>query len=118
MPHIVLEHSSNVDLPSDLSELFSTIHELLVEKLPTQLSACKSRVIKYGNFYLGDGDKNNGFVHLGVKIIKGREENLKVEVGEELRQILESYTRTVDAASALNLQISVEIFELETYTKT
>jgi 5-carboxymethyl-2-hydroxymuconate isomerase len=49
--------------------------------------------------------------------MKGRSDNLKNEVAKNLRQIISSYIRVVDAASNLNLQLSVEISELQNYEK-
>jgi 5-carboxymethyl-2-hydroxymuconate isomerase len=72
MPHIILEYSSNVVEP-DFSRLFKECHELLTGKLPTEMKNCKSRAVKCVNYYVGDGNADNGFVHVTLKIMPGRE---------------------------------------------
>ena len=87
MPQIILECSHNV-IESELSTLFGEIHQLLTERLPTQLESCKTRVIKHRDYYIGDGNANNAFVHLSIGVIKGRSKELLESIASVIMEKL------------------------------
>ncbi len=116
MPHITLEYSSNILEKNNLKPLFSSIHQILTEALPTKLEACKSRAIKYEEFYLADGSENNAFLHLNIKVMKGRSVELINSIALKITSLLKEYFSK--SSKALNLQITLEMDELQpTYYK-
>ncbi len=111
MPHIILEASANVmETNGKISQILSDCQDLLVKKLPTKLENCKSRAILHDIYVLGDNNPNNAFVHLTVKILKGRAPELIKEISLELQQILKEGLHK--SKEHLQLAISVEIAEL------
>lgn len=115
MPHLTLEFSSNT-LERNFSKLFAECHSILVNTLPTELASCKSRAIEAYASHLGDGNKNNAFVHLNLKIMAGRSLETRKQAGDNLLAALK--THFAGSMHALNLQITIEIMELEdTYFK-
>lgn len=116
MPHLVLEYSANIVEGENLFELFKKCHVLLMEILPTDIESCKSRAIKYNEYYIGNGDLNNAFVHVDIKIMPGRDLIKLKNVSCQILDILKEYF--IFSAKELNLQITVEVTELEeTYLK-
>lgn len=116
MPHIILECSDNV-IETDLKSVCIEIQNILVEKLPTQLESCKSRIIRYRDYVLGNNDSNNVFVHVFIKIMPGREQTLINNVSEIILGKLKAFF--IESLKILNLQLSVEINELsESYCKS
>ncbi|VVC76387.1 5-carboxymethyl-2-hydroxymuconate Delta-isomerase [Aquicella siphonis] len=116
MPHLTLEFSDNILEKENLSVLFQQCHELLAQTLPTQISGCKSRALEYKNFYIGDGGTMNAFVHADLKVLPGRPEDLLINAGENIMEILKSHF--TESRSKLQLQITLEISALEkTYFK-
>lgn len=111
MPHLILEASANIMETNDkFKQSLRDLQSLLVEKLPTQLDNCKSRVIIHDLFVLGDDNSNNAFIHLTVKILQGRSPELLAEISHQLQEILKiNHTKSREH---LNLSISVEICEL------
>lgn len=106
MPHITLECSQNI-LEQDIRSLLLEIHLFLVDKLPTQLEACSSRVIRHSEYTLGDGSSHNAFVHINIRILPGRSEALLIATA---KAILEKATLFFNNSSnALQLKISVGI---------
>lgn len=109
MPHLTLEYSSNM-LEKDFTHLFLHIHELLATQLPTQLTACKSKIIRCDNYVIGDANKNNAFVHLSIKILKGRSLELKNSIANTIMiQLKEAFEAS---AKQWDLQISLSIDDL------
>ncbi|MCS5710619.1 hypothetical protein [Candidatus Berkiella aquae] len=109
MPQIILECSDNI-LEKDFKPLLSQIHQLLVEKLPTELKSCKSRVLRHTNYLLGDGSSNQAFVHLSINILSGRSMELKQLVGATLMEVLmEAFHQSRET---LELQLSIAIQDL------
>ena len=118
MPHLILEASSNIVETNDkIKQTLQKCQNLLVEKLPTQLASCKSRLILHDVFILADNQERNAFVHLTVKLLKGRSaELLLCETSANLQSLL--YAEFNKSASQLALGISVEITELnDSYAK-
>lgn len=116
MPQLRLEYSSNVIEKNNFSELFRAAHAMLSEKLPTEINTCKSRAIECGTFYIGDGHSDRGFVHVSLKVLPGRGEEILKNVGESMMEILKNYFS--DSQKKLKLQITLELMELKkTYFK-
>lgn len=116
MPHIILEYSANLTDPL-FPGLFSECHQLLTNQLPTEMKSCKSRAIKCANYYVGDGNARNAFVHLTLKIMPGRTKERLQAVGQELLALLKKYFS--ESSRQLDLKFSVEINEITLpYTKS
>ena len=115
MPHIILECSNNI-VEKNLSSLIIDIHTLLTQMLPTQLSGCKSRIIRDKDYVVGNNDPQNAFVHVTVKVLKGRSKDLLDSVANAIMDKLKVVFQK--SFSALNLQFTIAIEELpEVYHK-
>ena len=110
MPHLVLEYSANISEKSNFKALFAKCHQLLVEQLPTELASCKSRAIQQSDFYLGDGNTHNAFVHLQIKVLPGRTTEKLHNIGNNILPLLKDHF--AHSLQTLNLQISLEIQDL------
>lgn len=111
MPHLILEYSKNIESDLNHEPLFLTLHKLLAEKLPTDIASCKSRCIPHDLFYVGDCEVKNAFAHLTIKILQGRSDENKSQIGSEILKILHNFYQPHQ--SKLNLQLSVEIMDLD-----
>ncbi|WP_182392812.1 5-carboxymethyl-2-hydroxymuconate Delta-isomerase [Legionella sp. PC997] len=110
MPHLILELSSNIKT-RPLNQLFDKLHHLLAEKLPTQLSNCRSRCMVHPLFFIGDQRIENAFVHLTLKILPGREDAKKKNLAKEIFDSLKDFFRSEE--NQLNIMFSVEILDLD-----
>lgn len=110
MPHLVLEYSANIRERIEFLALFKECHELLAGRLPTSLKNCKSRVYVCENYYVGDGNTDNAFAHLAIKIMPGRSKEILNHTGEALLELLKKYFS--EPMRKLNLELSLEIIEL------
>ncbi len=111
MPHLVLEYSANLIEKDKFSELFSELHQLLAEQLPTQLSSCKSRAYEAQNYFVGDGNPNNAFVYLSIHVLPGRSVELLQTVANQVFVLLQNHFAA--SCEQLKLQISLRFGELD-----
>jgi 5-carboxymethyl-2-hydroxymuconate isomerase len=115
MPQIILECSDNVT-ETNLTSLFYDIHNILTEKLPTQLESCKTRMIRHRDYYIADGNINNGFVHLSIGVLKGRSKELLDSIAPLIMEKLR--VAFLQSLQKLDLQITIAIYDLpEVYHK-
>lgn len=114
MPHFILEYSDNIIERPDADDLFKRLHELLIQNGPFEMSAIKSRIIRHREYFVADGDKSNGFIHLTLCILKGRDLNLRQALGKKLLSFLK--TEFARSRARLKCSITVDIHELNTDT--
>lgn len=118
MPHLILETSNNIAHLIDYKNLFSSLHRMLEQRLPTCIHNCKSRVIIHSQFYIGDGHEHTGFAHLTIKIMAGREQAILSKLGQDLLTTLKNFIPATDM-NHHNIQFSLEVVELsEHYFKS
>ena len=91
MPHVFIEHSSN------LAQFFKD--EVLVAELHTAMCKCetvtpaavKTRTYSSDHFRVGTSEKKRGFIHVTVSILEGRTPEVKKQMGERLLATLTGY---------------------------
>lgn len=84
--------------------------------LPTDIANCKARKLVHSTYCIGAQMQKAAFVHLNVQVMSGRSEDAIKTLSEQLLKALQMHFS--QSASALDLQISVNIGELEkTYRK-
>lgn len=116
MPQLILEYSKNIIERDNLTTLFQQCHDLLAEALPTDLNSCKSRAIKCKTYVVGDGQLDNAFIHVSLKVMPGRTQDTLQNVGQRMMKVLENHF--AQSLQKLKLQITLEISNLQpTYFK-
>ncbi|MDF2965344.1 MAG: hpcD [Rickettsiaceae bacterium] len=115
MPHIKFEYSSNIEL-KDINNHLEDIHITLAEMLPTKLENCKTRIIRHDDYFIGKGSDDAAFIHLNIKILPGRSEELLNAISEKILNHLKK--AFFYSAKSLKLGISVSLEDLpKTYRK-
>ena len=114
MPQVILEYSDNILEQPDVEDLFRRLHELLIQHGPFKLSAIKSRVIRHREYFVADGNNSNGFIHLTLSILKGRDLKLRQELGKSILSFLKE--EFAHSHAKLKCSITVDIHELNTDT--
>lgn len=116
MPQLTLEYTNNFAEKNDFSALFKKIHAFLTQHLPADLASCKSRVFELDNYYVGDGNPENAFVHVQLAFMQGRSPEKITEVGDEVLRLLKEHFS--ESLKRKNFQITLEVRELaKTYLK-
>jgi len=115
MPQITLEYTANI-LEKDLANALPEIHHIVCEMLKTELANCKSRLQSVENYVIGDGAKDNAFVHLTIALLPGRSTELLQSTAEIILNKLKNYFH--QSLQKLNLQITIAMENLpEVYIK-
>jgi 5-carboxymethyl-2-hydroxymuconate isomerase len=111
MPQITVQFTNNIKSSPGYNELFSEIHKAINTIAGIKIENCKSRVIQLKDFFIGIGGSNNGFIHMEIKILEGRNNEIKSALGKSGLQILKGYFK--ESIELLDLQITVEIIDIQ-----
>ncbi len=106
MPHIILEHSSNLKIDS-YQNIFTEIYSILEKNVDANPKRCKGRVRIAENYFIGLGEKDNKFLHLDINLLSGRTSEAKQECGKHLADKLKELTKELE-----NLQITVKLTDM------
>jgi 5-carboxymethyl-2-hydroxymuconate isomerase len=112
MPHLILEAPKSVDM-SVVKDFIDQAEKHLADRLPAGIENFKSRVYKYK--YCAVANKNDQeMIHLEVKVMSGRTQELLKEIALELKALLVQ----LFSKSSENLVFTVEVSELsQAYAK-
>jgi len=108
LPHCILEHSDNIKDTVVWDSIFKNLHKIFVETGEFIEADIKSRVIKHDNFYIGDGNPNQAFITLNIKLLDGRSDQFKKDLAQSALNLLSKYfTKTLnDLKTSISVQIS------------
>ena len=121
MPHLTLNYTDNISIKPDFDEVFTELHHTLRDLANIQIDNCKSKALAFDTYYIGNGNKDESFVHLEVKFLEGRNQELKNLIGDELLAKLKN--RFLSDSSEQRIQITIELLDIKKpnyfkYTKT
>ena len=110
MPHLKLEYTKNIQTiinPILFEQLFSILNKVA----DISLANCKSRSIQINDYHIGSGNHKIGFVHLEIKLLEGREKEIRNQIGRESMEIMRLYF--TEYTKKCNIQFSIEILEMK-----
>jgi 5-carboxymethyl-2-hydroxymuconate isomerase len=107
MPHFILEYSENLTEVASPANLLKQVHALAIASGLFEVSAIRVRGERRDLYIIADGDPNYIFVHLTVRMQKGRDEQTKRKLGEELLASITSYFKenNVTRPFAINVEV-------------
>lgn len=111
MPHIVVEHSANVEDRVDVRELIRRVHEAALTCGVFEMAAVRTRAERRDLYEIANGDPANMFIHVIVLMAPGRAVDLRRRVGEAL---LKAVTGVLGPGiDTMPLALSVEVEEID-----
>jgi 5-carboxymethyl-2-hydroxymuconate isomerase len=110
VPQIRLEYTSNLDPVPHVDTLLDDVHRALNTIAGVKLDNCKSRVNVLDRFYVADGAADHAFVHLEVRLLEGRSDSVKQELGNALLEGLKRYFDVEQTGQ--RVQATVEIADI------
>jgi 5-carboxymethyl-2-hydroxymuconate isomerase len=110
MPHLTLEYTANLWETPPNRELLLSLHRLLESVAEIKIENCKSRWRELDDWVVADGEGDLAFVHLDIRFLEGRQEEVKRAVGEEAVDILKAHFQPLP--EGLDLQITVEVQDI------
>ena len=114
MPHITIEYSANVEKDVDVRGLVHAIHEVALASGVFEVAAVRTRAERRDVYEIADGDPDNAFIHVELKVAPGREVAVRQGVAKSVLDALAKLTEARAARSGLAL--SVEVHEIDNAT--
>lgn len=93
MPHIIIEHSTNLADLTDMDALVAEVHRAALDDGLPALDALRTRAAPRDHYRIADGDPAYGFVYVTARIGPGREP-------EAVQRFLTRIVDTVDEVLA------------------
>jgi len=116
MAHFIYEYSANLPADAlDLPGLMEKMHGAAAASGVFPLSGMRSRAIRCEEFRVGDGNPDNGFVNLSMKVGAGRDLDTRMTIGRSLFDLLIEHLQPLFASRGL--AVSFEMRELEEQVK-
>jgi|SRR5476651_1997987 len=72
MPHVYLEYTAGVGDNVNFKGACQRLHRALVEVSGLRLDLVKTRLIRYDDYFIGDCDERQEFIHLNVSTVSGK----------------------------------------------
>ncbi len=111
MPAIIVEYTEGISV--DIPKLLSELHYNLAEKDTVNVHEIKTRAIPVLYTIVGDGNEPDQLIHIALKLLPGRSDDLRKTMAQGLFDIATKIVRND------RITITVETIELHapSYTK-
>ena len=110
MPHFIVEYSANLDNEIRLQKLFGKLQDTALETGVFPLGGIRFRANRCEDYLIADGNADNAFVHMTLKLGHGREIDVRKDVGEKIFNTLKEHFENVFKKRPL--AVSFELVEL------
>jgi 5-carboxymethyl-2-hydroxymuconate isomerase len=111
VPHLIIEYSANIEEELNLDALMFRLRDSAVATGVFPLPGIRVRAARRDRFVIADGDPENAFVHLMVRIGHGRPPEARRQVADRLFEVLCDHLG--EAATGRGLGLSLEIQEID-----
>lgn len=111
MPHITVEYSSNLDQRISMRDVIHGIHAAVVANAAFPIGGVRTRAISQDLYVVADGDPDNSFIHVDMRIAPGRSPETRKQVAQAILDVVRDHTKEV--MKQFGLGISVEIREID-----
>lgn len=116
MPHIILEHSSNIKDKIDYKEFSKKMHKIFLSNGYLDPNALKSRYFIRDNYYIGD-DSNNFFIHLSISVLKGKTIEQLQNISKNAKQLMHDTFKESNIENPKAFSIEIREMNNELYLK-
>ncbi|MEZ0168505.1 5-carboxymethyl-2-hydroxymuconate Delta-isomerase [Microvirga sp. TS319] len=109
MPHIWVEYSANLEADIDIPSLLKTTQDALIDDGTIfPFAGARTRGVPIANYLIVDGHPDNAFVHVLLRIAKGRSEEAKKAAGNRVFEAVKDFLSTVSASRPLGISVQME----------
>lgn len=109
MPHIWVEYSSNLEAGIDVPALLKTVQDAFIgDGTVFPFAGARTRGVPVADYLIVDGHPDNAFVHVLLRIAKGRSEADKSEAGSRTFAAVKAFLAPVMAARPLGISVQME----------
>ncbi len=114
MPHIIIECSENLAQLVSLDDVVRRLHETALATGVFPLGGLRTRVHVARHYRIADGDHRHVFMHVQMRIGKGRDVATRKRVSEQMFAALQD--AMTPASTATTVALSLEIVEIDSDT--
>lgn len=108
MPHVIVEYSANLEPQLSPQTLVDALHRTALATGVFPIGGLRTRAERRDVFAVADGDPENAFVAVLVRLGKGRDPGTRRRVAADLMRTLERETAEAFEARGLGLTVDVE----------
>jgi 5-carboxymethyl-2-hydroxymuconate isomerase len=116
MPHITVEYSANMIERPKAKVFLRTLHDALVGCGPYKMEDIKSRLVRYDNFLVSNGEKEQAFVHLHLAIMP-RDTEIHKKTTATLLELLKKEFATSMETKNCALSVEIRLLDKDSYIK-
>ena len=109
MPHLILEHTTNLS-NFDSTAALGQLNQSLIETGEFNEADIKSRAIPLTQFLIGTEATQRAFIHLKLYILSGRSAALKKQLST---QLLATLSQIFNAHKNIETQLCVEVIDID-----
>ena len=111
MPHIIVEYSANLEGQVSPRRLVDALHQAALDTGVLPIGGLRTRAERRDIYAVADGDPENAFVAVLVRIGQGRDAETRRRIADTLMGALER--ETADAFRTRGLGLTVEVQEID-----
>lgn len=114
MPHLIIEHSSDIQCPF-ISSLYRDIQEIMlsIKEGDFDPDQCKARVCSFDKYLVGNHSRStSSFFHISIKILSGRSIEIRKKLAQKTLESAKSFLSKQNL-SYKRCDISVDIIEMD-----
>lgn len=116
MPHIIVDHSKNLtESGLNMDALLTVLSTTAVATGLFPESGLRARAIPCEHFRVGNGNPNNGFVNVSMRVGKGRDIDARQAAGQTIFEAFKAFMAPIMANHPVAL--SFEMRELDEHVK-
>lgn len=112
MPHIIVEYSANLpDEHWDIDQLLNALVDAAVATTLFPASGMRARAVRCDHYHVGNGNSDNGFLNVTMRVGAGRDPGVRQKAGEQIFATLRDELSTL--TNARPVALSFEMAELD-----
>lgn len=113
MPHVIVEYSANIRGKIEPEELVKRVHEAALRTGVFPIGGIRTRAAERSCYRVADGDPDNAFVHVVLRIRHGRDLETRRRAGEEVFREVCVYMEPLFERSPLGISLEVQEIDPE-----
>jgi len=117
MPHVIVEHSANLEDDVEIGALVRHLHEAAAGCPTIERIALRTRAERREHIVVADGDPEHRFCMVTARILAGRPDSVKQQIADTLFAALKEGVRGVPRGKGLALAVDIVEIEPATFRK-
>jgi len=113
MPHVIVEYSSNIRGRIGVEDLVKRVHEAALGTGVFPIGGIRTRAAERSCYRIADGDPDNAFVHVMLRIRHGRDLETRRRAGEEVFREVCACLEPLFESSPLGISLEVQEIDPE-----